>query len=505
VRSLRVNTILILGGGSAGFLAATTLKKRVPELSVTVIRSKEIGIIGVGEGTTPILPRHLLGYLKFDPGEFHRETRPTWKLGIRFLWGPRQYFDFTFGVQLAWKWNNLPKPNGFYCDQEFEDTDVLSALMSHDRAFVRQPNGDPRIERNFGHHIENEKFVAYLEGQADRLGVRILDATVAEATRDDQGIAGLRLTSGEMMRADLYVDCSGFRSVLLAQTLGEPFLSFKSTLFCDRAVAGGWDRTDEPIKPYTTAETMDCGWCWQIELEQRINRGYVYASDFISDDEAEREFRAKNPRVASTRVVKFPSGRYRDSWVKNVVAVGNASGFVEPLEATSLVLIAYESRLLAEVLVDCAGEPSPTMVSYFNGEVGRSWDCIRRFLAIHYRFNSRLDTPFWRACRADVELAGAEPLVEYYQENGPSLLARNALIDARDPFGFEAYLVLLVGQQVPYRRVYVPSLQERRIWESIRAENRLQAMRGVTIPEALAAIHAPAWTWYPGYYHVDNP
>jgi len=145
------------------------------------------------------------------------------------------------------------------------------------------------------------------------------------------------------------------------------------------------------------------------------------------------------------------------------------------------------------------------MVSYFNGEVGRSWDCIRRFLAIHYRFNSRLDTPFWRACRADVELAGAEPLVEYYQENGPSLLARNALIDARDPFGFEAYLVLLVGQQAPYRRVYVPSLQERRIWESIRAENRLQAMRGVTIPEALAAIHAPAWTWYPGYYHVDNP
>lgn len=504
VRSLRIQDILILGGGSAGFLAAITLKWRLPGCSVTVVRSPEIGIIGVGEGTTPILPRHLLGYLRLDPGEYHRQARPTWKLGIRFLWGPRRSFDFTFGPQVARRWDELSRPGGFYCHDDFDDADLFSALMARDRAFVRQPNGDPLIERNLGHHLENALFVAYLEGQAGRLGVRVLDATVTEAPRDERGITGLRLDSGEMMTADLYVDCSGFRSALIGQALGVPFQSFASTLFCDRSVVGGWARTVEPIKPYTTAETMDAGWCWQIEHEHRINRGYVYSSAFLSDDQAEREFREKNPSVEATRIVRFPSGRYRESWVGNAVAIGNASGFVEPLEATSLVLIAHESRLLAEVLTDCDGEINPSLVAFFNGEVGRGWDNIRRFLAIHYRFNDRLDTPFWRACRADVDLAGAEPLVEFYRENGPSLLARHAMVDPRDPFGFEAYLVLLIGQRVPYRRVHVPTPEERVAWDAIRAGYRLQASRGMTIAQALAAIRAPGWTWYPGYYHLDN-
>jgi len=497
---LRVNTILILGGGSAGFLAATTLKKKLPELSVTVIRSKEIGIIGVGEGTTPGVPRHLLGYLNLDPGEFHRQARPTWKLGIRLLWGHRPFFDYTFGPQIDWKWNALPKPNGFYCDEEFTYVDVASSLMSQNRAFVRQPNGEPLIGRDFGYHMENEKFVTYLEGQAARLGIRIRDETIIEATLGEVGVTGLRLASGEILSADLYVDCSGFRSFLLAQTLGEPYLSFKSTLFCDRAVAGGWDRTDEPVKPYTTAETMDSGWCWQIEHEHRVARGYVYSSDFITDDEAEREFRAKNPKVQSTRLVKFPSGRYRDSWVKNVVAVGNASGFVEPLEATSLWIICFECRIIAEMLADCDRRPGPALVAVYNRVAARAWDSIRQFLAVHYRFNRRLDTPFWRACRADVDLVGAGPLVEYYEENGPSTFARNILLESDDLFGLEGHFTLLVGQKVPYRRVYTPSEEEQRIWQSIRAENHARAVDGLTIPEALAAIHSPSWTWYPGYY-----
>ncbi len=183
-------------------------------------------------------------------------------------------------------------------------------------------------------------------------------------------------------------------SLLLGKTLAEPFQSFSPTLFCDRAVVGGWERDGEIIQPYTVVETMNSGWCWRIDHEHRINRGYVYASSFTSDDEAEREFRAKNPKVGPTRVVHFRTGRYERSWVKNVVAIGNASGFVEPLEATSLGAIGSECALLAETLLDCDFQPNTSQVREFNRAMATNWDNIRRFLAIHYKFNTRLDTPF---------------------------------------------------------------------------------------------------------------
>src|SRR5205814_5969658 len=145
---------------------------------------------------------------------------------------------------------------------------------------------------------------------------------------------GRRLESGAVLDADLFVDASGFRAQLLGKTLKEPFYSYKDSLFCDKAVVGGWKREAEPIKPYTTAETMDAGWCWQIEHEHHINRGYVYSSSFISDEAALAEFLRKNPKVAiQPRVVRFRTGRYQRTWIGNVVAVGNATGFVEPLEA----------------------------------------------------------------------------------------------------------------------------------------------------------------------------
>lgn len=495
-----IKDVLVLGGGSAGFIAAITLKMKLPGLKVTVLRSPEIGIIGVGEGTTPNVPTHLFGYLGIDPGEFHRRVQPSWKLGIRFLWGKRTSFDYTFGRQTDWKYDALPKNNGYYCDECFEYADISSSLMGHDRAFVRQPNGEPLITREFGYHIENEKLVRYLEATAARAGVQVMDDTVTEVRQDDQGITGLLLGSGGELAADLFVDCSGFRSVLLGKALAEPYISFASTLYCDRALAGGWQRTDEPIKPYTTAETMDAGWCWQIEHPDRIIRGYVYSSAFISEDDAEREFRTKNPRIDKARLLKFPSGRYQNSWVKNVVAIGNASGFVEPLEATSLHVICDEARFLTMILQDCDGQPTPSLKESYNCLVGNEWDEIRQFLALHYRYNDRLDTPFWRACRADVDLVTAQPLVDYYEENGPSTFARNTVLKPLDIFGMEGYLCMLVGQKVPYRRTSTPSSGEWRIWNEIRAHHKMLAERALTIPEAFAAIAAPTWKWNPGYF-----
>jgi tryptophan halogenase len=497
---MMVERVLVLGGGSAGFLAAMTLKKKMPELSVTVARSREIGVIGVGESTTVAIPNHLHGYLDIDPGEFHRRANPSWKLGIRFLWGPRRFFDYTFGLQMDWKWEKLSKNNGYYCSDDCTYVDVPSALMSHKKVFVRQPNGDPHITRNFGYHIDNARFVAFIESKAAEMDIDILDDVITDAQPDEHGISEVHLASGKTLTADLYIDCTGFRSLLLGKALAEPFISYKSTLFCDRAVTGTWNRTDEVILPYTLAETMTAGWCWQIDHPDSTMRGYVYSSDFISDEEAEREFRSKNPKVTTTRYVKFVSGRYQRSWVKNVVAIGNASGFVEPLESTALAVICDESRLLAECLYESDRLPSPSLMDHYNRINARAWDTIQGFLGIHYKFNTRCETPFWKACQADVELGPIHELVEYFQVNGPSTFARTTLLHGNDIFGMEGYLALLVGQQVPYQARHVPTPEELRVWNGIRAENRIKALAALPVREALDAVLAPTWKWAPGYF-----
>lgn len=496
-----IRRVTILGGGTAGLLAALSLKARLPALEVKVLRSRELGVIGVGEGSTVGLPAYLHGLLKIDQADFHRRAAPTWKLGLRFVeWGPRERFHYSFAPSMRVRWNKLAKPTGYYCEEEMSDAGVTPALMEEDRIFLRLPDGGPQIQRDFGYHLENAQFVDSLEEYAVKRGIALFDETVAKVRRDETGVTALELKSGREETADLYVDCSGFASVLLGQTMEEPFQSFRSTLFCDRAVVGGWPRGAEVIKPYTSVQTMPAGWCWQIEHEQRINRGYVYASAFISDEQAEREFRAQNSQIEGTRIVPFKSGRYRNAWVGNVVAIGNACGFVEPLEATSLGAISSESALLFEVLEDSECEPTPSQLRYFNERVGVSWDNIRRFLAIHYKLNTRLDTPFWQACRAETDLAGAEPIVEFFQENGPTDLARQSLLNAYDQFTIDGWLTLLVGMKVPYRKRYVPTREELQIWAQSRAQMRTRAKQGFTVKDALALVRSPRWKWSPNFY-----
>ena len=243
-------------------------------------------------------------------------------------------------------------------------------------------------------------------------------------------------------------------------------VSYRASLFCDRAVIGSWERSRyEPIRPYMTAETMEAGWCWQIEHEKHVARGYVYASDFVSDGDAELVFRSKNPRITTTKLVKFVSGRRRNAWVGNVVGIGDASGFVEPLEATALLVISHDVRRLAEVLLGSELDPAPAARAY-NMKSAVSWDAIRDFLAVHYRFNTRLDTPFWRACRADVDLCGASELVSYYQEEGPNEWGASILRMTHSWVGFslDSYYTLLVGQRVPYAKQYRATEDELRRW-----------------------------------------
>lgn len=491
-----VNSIVVLGGGTAGFLAALALRAKMPDLPVRLIRSKDIGIIGVGEGTTVSIQNHLFGFLNLDCAEFYREVKPIWKLGIYYLWGPRASFNFPFASTMTAA-TPLPRKIGYYCDEDMDCASLCSALISQKRAFGRNPaNNLPDVNGDHAYHLENHIFVAYLEKTALQMGVQIIDDKVTSVECGERGVERLRLESGRVESADLFVDCSGFVSELLGKTLQEPFDSYKSSLFCDRAVVGGWERsTGELIQPFTTAETMDAGWCWRIDHEQQINRGYVYCSSFITDEEADAEFRRKNPKLQKTRLVKFRSGRFQRSWVKNVVAIGNAGGFVEPLEATAIAAICEQSQALALGLRNLGRRFGPKLAEVYSIRDARYWGAIRRFLSIHYKYNTRLDTPFWREVREHTDLAGAEEIVDFYRENGPDSSWGDTLIDRTDQFGMEGYLTMLVGQQVPYENRHAISPAEARVLQQFREGHRKQAAMAFYAEQALSIVRSSSWEW----------
>src|SRR5688572_26935414 len=254
-----VASVIVLGGGSAGFLAALALKVRLPHLAVRVVRSKEIGVIGVGEGSTVTLTKFLHDYLRANTKKLFATAAPTWKLGLKFLWGPRSHFYYTFAAEhLATKLPQLSRTLGFYCDDDVL-YDQHAVLMEQGKAFARSPRGGLEfgVGLQYSYHFENERFVRFLEEYAGAVGVEIRDDTVSKVRTGEGGVSELVFQSGATGTADLYLDCSGFASLLLGAALAEPFVSFKSSLFCDRAVVGGWER--EPgdlIRPYTTCETM---------------------------------------------------------------------------------------------------------------------------------------------------------------------------------------------------------------------------------------------------------
>ena len=486
-----IRSILVLGGGSAGLLAALTLKRKIPALEVEVVYSSRIGVIGVGEGTVPYVPSHLHGYLGFDEHEVFTAIQPVIKLGVRFAWGQRGHFDYTFsGQQHSWRWPDLPRNNGFYGDEDPSAMDLSSALMDEAKALPRRPDGLPDLPpsgNHFAWHLENKLFVAWLETACRKEGVRFTDAELDSVGTDGESITAIRLKDGSERRADFFIDSSGFASELIGKALGEPFEDYSGSLFCDRAVTGGWDRGDETVLPYTLSETMDSGWCWRIDHPERIHRGYVFSSAHASDEQAAADYRKIAPKVAEPRIVRFRSGRYRRSWIGNVAGVGNAAGFVEPLEATALMVICLQCRWLADGLIDAERRPNASMRLLYNSLNGGIWNEIRDFLAIHYRFNDRLDTPFWRRCREEIPLHGAEELVDFYRENGPSSINAGHLPPG-SPFGIDGYLAMLVGLKVPHQRPYQAPSSEVDRWEAHTRLHRMIARDGLAMADVLREL-----------------
>lgn len=500
-----VTSFVVLGGGSAGFLSALCLRVRFPTQPITLIRSPEVGIIGVGEGTFAFVPPFLHGYLNIDPTDYHARTQTTWKLGTRFEWGKRSHFFYTFDKQIDDRVKRLRFHNGYYLFDDMSDASISASLMEQEKAFAAQPNGAPDIRHTHGYHIENERFVGYLENVARQRNITIIEGTVEKVNQTDAGIESLLLNDGRVMAGDFFVDCSGFRSLLLEKAMGASYYSFKKTLYCDRAITGSWDRTDEPIKPFTTSETMDAGWCWRIEHPEKIIRGYVHSSDFISEEAATEEFLRKNPKVKKTGLVRWPSGYRPEAWIKNVVAIGNACGFVEPLEATNLAVICSQAKAVTDLLYYTDGQVTQSQIDGICGIFRHMWLNIRDFLGVHYRFNDRLETPFWRACVNDVDLGDAAPLVEYYKENGPDLMMRTEFERPQEQFGLEGFYCILMGLKVPFKKKIEITDAERAIWNEYRTYNRTRAAAGLTVEQAKKIISMPQWSWNPQFYDGSRP
>jgi tryptophan halogenase len=489
----RIRSAVVVGGGSAGFLAALTFRRMLPQINLTVVHSPDIPIIGVGESTTGRVPLHLHETLGIGRDEFHKQVRPTWKLGLRLEWGAANvpHFNYSFDRYLEKHVPGLDKRAAHYCLADPKDCSVFNAIMDRGRSPVTLEGRQFAIDPRAAYHLPNKRFIDYLQRQSLESGATLIEDEVEDVVRAESGgVERLRLKSGREVTGDLFIDCSGFRSLLLGETLDEPYLSYADTLFCDRAVVGSWRRSDQ-ILPYTTASTMDHGWAWRIDFPDVVTRGYVFSSAFCSDEDAAQELQKKNPQLGDDlRVLAFPSGRYERHWVQNVVAVGNASGFVEPLEATALHLIIEQVYKLADSLIDSDAVATPDMRDLLNQAFQTGWDDVRDFLALHYKYNHHADTPFWRHCRAETSLGGAEALVQAYERLGPSLLLKRLI--ASEYFEYEGYISMLVGLRVPTDARRELSDEESRAWQTYQRGVRNSAVRTMPMREALERVHGAA-------------
>lgn len=484
-------SIGVIGGGTAGYFAALALKRAFPAVRVTLVESSDVPIIGVGEATTTLMPPFLHRQLGLDVVDMFRAVRPTFKLGIKFEWGPPDppWFAFPFGD--AW-----PVEASVH-ERDLRRQSLASLLMRDDRVpIVRGPDSSPLSllpSVKFAYHLENRAFVAYLAQAARRAGIEHVDATIEQASlRDGATVAGLRTTDGRELRFDFHVDATGFRSLLLEKALGSRFSSYASSLFCDRAVVGTVARRG-PIQPYTTAETMDAGWCWRIPVGDEDHRGYVHASRFADEERAIEEMRAKNHDLRDIGIVRFRSGRHEDFWIGNAVAVGNSYGFVEPLESTALHMVIVELAYLVEGLRRwaAAGEPDVGFAARASQRIARHWDGLRWFLAVHYRFNRRLDTPFWRAARGEVDVSGAAELLDRFRREGP-WAADEASSFAGDGSAFPChlgYMTLLLGQRADGSDRARGSTA-RSTWEEMSSRHEAVVARALTQSEGLEVLRS---------------
>lgn len=402
-------TIGIVGGGTAGYLTALALRSKHPHLKVTLVESPRVPVIGVGEATTPLMLQFLHVDLAIDIVDFFQQVAPTLKLGIQFDWGhPAPWsFPYPFGPMdtlQASLWGN--------------GLQHLSQAGSHMGAgtiplWQQDGSWETQWDCNTAYHLDNRKFVTFLRETANARGVIHKSAHIqaVRTTEDGKRIQHLETEAGETLTFDIFVDCTGFQALLL-KALQSPFVSFSKTLFTDAAVIGKIpDAGYTP--PFTRATTLSAGWCWNTPQRDAHHCGYVYASSFISATDAEAEMRRLLPQIGPLKHLSFKTGRHHHFFRGNVVAMGNAYGFVEPLESTALHMLIRQIGWFVQSLNQ--GDSTAQL----NTRVGAHWDYLAWFLGLHYRYNRRMDTPFWRACHQNVDLTRFAHLIDAFRQGGP--------------------------------------------------------------------------------------
>lgn len=439
----KIHRIIIAGGGTAGWMAAASLSKLLGKtLDITLVESDEIGTVGVGEATIPtLLTLHDL--LKIKEQDFLAAVQATFKLGISFEnWrdvGKDYIHSFGFTGQDCWAagfqhfWLKgrklgISREFGEYCNEWLAAKENRFAVLPHHNL-------------NYAYHIDASLYAKFLRKIAEEYGVARQEGKIRRVAQDSESgyITALELDSGQRIEGDLFIDCTGFRALLIEQTLNAGYEDWTHWLPSNSAVAVQTESVGSPI-PYTRAIARDAGWQWRIPLQHRVGNGIVFSSKHWSDDEAIDVLlnNIEGKRLTEPRVIKFQTGQRRRHWHKNCVAMGLSSGFIEPLESTSIHLIQRSIiRLMQMFPYDGIRQPD---IDEFNNQMSYEIEHVRDFIVLHYHVTERTDTPFWRQCRSMDIPESLTHRIELFKQTGRVFKIPTEL------FGENSWIQVMLGQ-----------------------------------------------------------
>ena len=405
----RIRNIVIVGGGTAGWMTAALLSRTFGNaMHITLVESEQIGTVGVGEATIPQI-RLINRYLGLDENEFLAATQGSFKLGIRFDGWTRPGHSYIHAFGEIGRGLDILPFHQLWLRARREGMDrplwdfSINAEAAANNVFGRMEPGHGSIPSgiNYAFHFDASLYAAFLRKYAEQRGVRRIEGKVNDIQLDGENghVRQLQLESGQLVPGQLFIDCSGFRGLLTEHALKTGYEDWTHWLPCDRAAAVPCKRT-EPLQPFTRAIARKAGWQWRIPLQHRTGNGYVYCSRFISDDEAVATLleNLDGEVAGEPRLLRFTTGHRKRFFNRNVLAIGLAAGFMEPLESTSIHLIQTAiNRLLALFPERGAMKLS---AAEFNRLTATEYERVRDFLILHYHANARDDSDFWRACAA---------------------------------------------------------------------------------------------------------
>jgi tryptophan halogenase len=472
-----IRSVVIVGGGTAGWMTAAALARLLGrQVDIRLVESEQIGTVGVGEATIPQI-RLFNATLGLDEDDFVRRTQGTFKLGIEFVdWtAPGERYLHAFGpvggrdlglVQFHQYWlkQRLAGQAGPLGDYTF------NAVAARAGRFMRpaKMENSPLANIQYAFHFDAGLYAAYLREHAQGNGVTRTEGTVVDTVLDgDSGfIQAVALASGERIAGDLFVDCSGFRGLLIEQALATGYEDWSRWLPCDRALAVPCDAVPDPL-PYTRATARDAGWQWRIPLQHRTGNGYVYCSRFLDDDQAAATLMANldAPAQGSPRPLRFVTGMRKAAWNRNCVAIGLASGFMEPLESTSIHFIQSAIAKLVALFPQRSFDAAD--IAEYNRQVRFEFERSRDFLVLHYIATRRDDTPFWRHCRAIEPPDTLAAKIELFRGSGRVFREHEEL------FTESSWIQVLLGQDIVPRRYHplvdaLPDADTARMVEGVR-------------------------------------